>query len=126
VAQDTTIVFANADSYEVVLDEPELYEVIDANFQSLRDLGTAEQPEAAPSVPAAPISQPTAQPQGLPPALANSGLTLQPQTSLPAAVENPTYTPQTQTAPTGNVLDIPITSLPSIANLVGHRRRDEY
>jgi len=46
VAQDTTIVFANADSYEVVLDEPELYEVIDANFQSLRDLGTAQQPDA--------------------------------------------------------------------------------
>ena len=37
VAQDGTIIFANADSYEVIIDNPAALEATDANFRSLRD-----------------------------------------------------------------------------------------
>jgi len=39
VAQDSTVIFADADSYEVVLDKPLTLELDEANFKSLRDLG---------------------------------------------------------------------------------------
>ena len=56
VAQDATIVYADADTYEVVLDQPIAFELNEANFQSLRDLGvnltpTAPEGSPAPAVP---------------------------------------------------------------------------
>ena len=115
VAQDTRIVFANADSYEVILDNPAAAELIDAEFRSLRDLGltTTPQPQPENTLPAprtnsAPISGTVQQP-GSSAGLANRGITLQPQSQTPI---------QSQAPRTGNVLDIPINALPSIANLV--------
>ncbi len=115
VAQDTRIVFANADSYEVILDNPAAAELIDAEFISLRDLGltTTPQPQPENTLPAprtnsAPISG-TVQQSGSSAGLANRGITLQPQSQTPI---------QSQAPRTGNVLDIPINALPSIANLV--------
>ena len=115
VAQDTRIVFANADSYEVILDNPAAAELIDAEFRSLRDLGltTTPQPQPENTLPAprtnsAPISG-TVQQSGSSAGLANRGITLQPQSQTPI---------QSQAPRTGNVLDIPINALPSIANLV--------
>jgi len=45
VAQESTIVYADADTYEVVLDKPVQLELNEANFKSLRDLGIDIQPE---------------------------------------------------------------------------------
>ena len=115
VAQDTRIVFANADSYEVILDNPAAAELIDAEFRSLRDLGltTTPQPQPENTLPAprtnsAPISGTVQQP-GSSAGLENQGIRLQPQALIPI---------QSQAPRTGNVLDIPINALPSIANLV--------
>lgn len=106
VAQDATIVFADSDSYEVILDQPAA--LIDAQFRSLRDLGDA---------PTEPTTPQTTEP-----------VTLE---FLPNVTDgNLEYTPQaaplatTQAAPSSpvnagtNMLDLPITSLPSIADLV--------
>ncbi len=115
VAQDGTIIFANADSYEVIIDNPAALEATDANFRSLRDLGLTTTPDAqtgntapAPTTNSAPLSGEVQQP-GLSAGQGGLGGVLQSQ---------PQAQPQSQLQPTGNVLDLPITSLPSIANLV--------
>lgn len=101
VAQDSSIIYADSDSYEVIIDVPQ-----DGQFRSLRDLGE--------TVPAEPIEQaPLNQQAGLP-------LPVVPQDQLPTA--RPITTPQSSfgTAPAvgTNVLDLPINALPSIADLV--------
>ena len=40
MAQDAVIIYAESDRYEVVLDQPVILDSQDANFTSLRDLGT--------------------------------------------------------------------------------------
>ena len=100
VAQDATIVYADADTYEVVLDQPIAFELNEANFQSLRDLGvnlTPTAPEGSPA-PAVPL------------------LGTVPQSGQPITLANPSI--GTQPPAAANMLDLPITSLPSIANLV--------
>ena len=101
VAQDSSIIYADSDSYEVIIDVPQ-----DGQFRSLRDLGE--------TVPAEPVEQaPLNQQAGLP-------LPVVPQDQLPTA--RPITTPQSGfgTAPAvgTNVLDLPINALPSIADLV--------
>ena len=91
VAQDASIVYADADTYEVILDQPAVFELTDANFQSLRDLGVNPAPDA-PAQGAAPQTGSSA-------ALGNAAVGAKP--------------------PIGkNMLDLPINALPSIANLV--------
>jgi len=98
VAQDATIVYADADTYEVVLDEPIAFELSDANFKSLRDLGIDVKPDTETPETGEPVDG-TPQPKAL-----SAGL------GLPAV--NP------QPAIGTNMMDMPINALPSIANLV--------
>ena len=100
VAQDATVVFADADTYEVVLDQPVAFELNEANFKSLRDLGINLQPEN--------ISG-----QTLPPATGNPALGAAPQTNLSVVPNSPA-----SAQPATNIQHMPISSLPSIANLV--------
>ena len=104
VAQDSTIVFADADTYEVVLDQPITFELDEAKFESLRDLGVTLVPDAA-NGPAVPEGQVITSPQ--PPTVLSfpGAQPVQPQISAPATMP-------------GNMMDIPIKALPSIANLV--------
>lgn len=103
VAQDAMIIFADADSYEVVLNQPSVSAPNEANltevdFKSLRDLGpTPETQTPAPKQPSE---------LGAP----QSGLTVVPKTEQSAGLSAPT-------APK-NMMDMPINALPSIANLV--------
>lgn len=98
VAQETTIVYADADTYEVVLDKPVALELNEANFKSLRDLGIDIQPETLSNI----IAQPkeTAEPNG----------TVSLGIGAPKA--------NSQSRPSMNMMDMPINALPSIANLV--------
>lgn len=100
VAQDTTVVYADADTYEVVLDQPVAFELNEANFKSLRDLGINVSPESftGGSAPAAGEGQPSM----------SLGLTM------PNAPEQPQPEPQRDM----NIMEMPISALPSIANLV--------
>lgn len=93
VAQDSTIVYADADTYEVVLDKPVALELTEANFKSLRDMGVNIQPETVQDQPAA-------------------GTT--PDGTLTVGLG----TPNPQPRPGVNIMDMPINALPSIANLV--------
>lgn len=96
VAQDATIIFADADTYEVVLDTPIQAQLTAAEFKSLRDLGITAQPK--PDGPAAPAPE------------------IGPEQS--AGLSGPTTLPQPQTAPGMNMMQMPINALPSIADLV--------
>ncbi len=98
VAQESTIVYADADTYEVVLDQPVALELNEANFKSLRDLGIDIQPETISNI----IGQPKemAEPNG----------------AVSLGVTAPKANPQVR--PSMNMMDMPINALPSIANLV--------
>jgi serine protease Do len=98
VAQESTIVYADADTYEVVLDQPVALELNEANFKSLRDLGIDIQPETISNI----IGQPKemAEPNG----------------AVSLGVTAPKANPQVR--PAMNMMDMPINALPSIANLV--------
>lgn len=98
VAQESTIVYADADTYEVVLDKPVALELNEANFKSLRDLGIDIQPETLSSI----IGQPTE--------------TAEPNGTVSLGVTTPKASPQAR--PAMNMMDMPINALPSIANLV--------
>ncbi len=101
VAQDATVIFANADAYEVVLDQP-----VGAEFTSLRDiepLNGATVSQAAPNT--ADIQPYNIQQSGLP----------LPQ-PLPFSGGAPAQVSQGIAGQ--NLLDLPISALPSIANLV--------
>jgi len=100
VAQDSTVVYADADTYEVVLDEPIAFELNEANFKSLRDLGVNLTPETATE---APVPGAVEQPS-LALKLDSQGLAPQSSTGQPQAGFN--------------MMDMPINALPSIANLV--------
>ncbi len=102
VAQDSTIIFAEADSYEVVLDQPLTLELNESNFQSLRDLGVNVVPDT--TIGGAPQTLPQNQ--------------LQP--AAPRVQGAPLSTIQTPPSGVGasNLMDLPITALPSIADLV--------
>ncbi|MEP3654660.1 MAG: trypsin-like peptidase domain-containing protein [Litorimonas sp.] len=95
VAQDATIVYADADTYEVVLDKPVAFELNEANFKSLRDLGITLPPG---TVPEEKISDPAA------------GTAEQP--AMTVGLGNP------QPKRGMNILEMPINALPSIADLV--------
>ena len=144
VAQEATIVHAEAGTYEIVLDKPMMFEPTAAEFRSLRDLGLTMTPEGgtesplpAPIANPAPLAgttlqQPAAQPQleflqhpeGTPQQLAPQQFApqqLAPQQLAPlaaptAGVANPTVSHQPQHS--GNLMNMPINALPSIANLV--------
>jgi serine protease Do len=105
VAQDSTIIFADADTYEVVLDRPITMELDEAKFKSLRDLGINVVPETT-TDPGAPV---------VPKGGAVAGLPLPIQS---APQYQPTLTAPSGNMPTGNMMDMPINALPSIANLV--------
>ncbi len=92
VAQDATIIFADADAYEVILDQP-----AGAEFKSLRDLMPQQ---SAPQDQTAPDASPL----------------IQQQAGVP--LPQPQATPPSQFMMPKNVMDLPISSLPSIANLV--------
>jgi len=98
VAQESTIVYADADTYEVVLDKPVALELNEANFKSLRDLGIDIQPETLSSI----VGQPTE--------------TAEPNGTVSLGVSAPKASPQAR--PAMNMMDMPINALPSIANLV--------
>ena len=128
VAQDATVVYADADTYEVVLNKPVAFELTDANFKSLRDLGINLTPEdvagktvPAPALGTAPADGTAVQPGALTVGLGNSGISVQPQTQ-PQLQTQPQFQlqPQYQAQPPigTNVLDLPINALPSISNLV--------
>lgn len=90
VAQDATIVYADSDKYEVVMDAP----VSDTQFKSLRDMGEPETELSGQDVPTQEVGLPFPQP-------AAPVLSVVPQ------------------PPVGtNIMDMPINALPSIANLV--------
>ena len=95
VAQDSTIVYADADTYEVVLDKPVALELTEANFKSLRDMGVNIQPETLPKQPA-------------------GGDVSQGALTVGLGTPNPAPVPQRGL----NIMDMPINALPSIANLV--------
>jgi len=64
VAQESTIVYADADTYEVVLDKPVQLELNEANFKSLRDLGIDIQPETISNLLDQPTGETTSEGQG--------------------------------------------------------------
>ena len=106
VAQDAVIIFADADTYEVVLDAPATATPVQAEpkFRSLRDLGFTVIPD--PSAEPAPESII----EDAPKETLSAGL------PLPAITSSPTIASQ---PPLGtNMMDMPINALPSIANLV--------
>lgn len=105
LAQDAVIIHADSDDYEVVLDQPILFEAQDANFTSLRDLGATQTPDAPVDAPVELPSIETA--PATPTAL---------ETQSSASLGTSSFGAQTPTS--ANILDLPITSLPSIANLV--------
>jgi serine protease Do len=104
VAQDATLIFADADRYEVVLDQP----TPQNEFTPLRDMG-----ETSPPPPANDVTQevglglpaPILTPQSAP----ETTREIAPQA---APVAAPSITPGT------NIMDMPINALPSIADLV--------
>ena len=99
VAQDATVVYADADTYEVVLDQPVAFELNEANFKSLRDLGINLTPESLDGAKASvPLTDGAEQPV------------------MAVGLGNPVSTPQPQRGM--NMMDMPINALPSIANLV--------
>jgi len=100
VAQDATIVYADPDSYEIVVDRPIEFEPSAANFESLRDLGIELPPEALEEEPL------TEAPSGAPADGSD-------QTVPSIAMDRPR--PQELA---DNILNIPVNALPSIANLV--------
>ena len=100
VAQDATIVYADPDSYEIVVDRPIEFEPNAANFESLRDLGIELPPEALEEEPL------TEAPSGAPADGSD-------QTVPSIAMDRPR--PQELA---GNILNMPVNALPSIANLV--------
>ena len=106
VAQDATVIFADADSYEVILNEPVAFELNEANFKSLRDLGVS-----LPS-PAQPQSGATL-PQSAPNASPNATASTLPQNSTSGAPRG-----LAPSQPAANMMNMPINALPSIANLV--------
>ncbi|WP_427454766.1 trypsin-like peptidase domain-containing protein [Litorimonas sp. WD9-15] len=86
IAQDATVIYADSDKYEVVLDAP----MSETQFKSLRDMGEAEKP--------------------------NLTVVPNPAPELQAGLPLPQANPQ---PPIGtNLMDMPISALPSIANLV--------
>jgi len=100
VAQDATIVYADPDSYEIIVDRPIEFEPNAANFESLRDLGIELPPEALEEEPL------TEAPSGAPADGSD-------QTVPSIAMDRPR--PQELA---GNILNMPVNALPSIANLV--------
>ena len=98
VAQESTIVYADADTYEVVLDKPVQLELNEANFKSLRDLGIDIQPETISNL----LGQPTE--------------TTEPNGTVSLGLNAPKSNPQAR--PAMNMMEMPINALPSIANLV--------
>jgi len=98
VAQESTIVYADADTYEVVLDKPVQLELNEANFKSLRDLGIDIQPETISNL----LDQPTE--------------TTEPNGTVSLGLNAPKSNPQAR--PAMNMMEMPINALPSIANLV--------
>ena len=100
VAQDATVVYADPDSYEIVVDRPIEFEPNAENFESLRDLGIVLPPEALAEEPLseAPASE---APDG-------SGQTIP---DISAARPLPQELAH-------NILNMPVNALPSIANLV--------
>ena len=110
VAQDSTVIFADADSYEVVLDQPLKVELNETNFRSLRDLGINIIPETTTGTKSLDGTQglPPAQPHFQP--MQEGGLSVvAPSTGVPSL---PTSNGSS------NMMDLPITALPSIAGLV--------
>jgi len=110
VAQDSTIIFADADTYEVVLDRPITMELDEAKFKSLRDLGINVVPETT-TDPGAPVVPKGGAVAGLPLPIQSAPIQSAPQ-------YQPTLTAPSGNMPTGNMMDMPINALPSIANLV--------
>jgi len=105
VAQDATLIFADSDAYEVVLDQPQ-----DTTFKSLRDLGETS---VAPSVPTQPVQpQPLQTEPGLAPVIEKEAGMPLPGAALPS------YRSAPQPAVGANVMNMPINALPSIADLV--------
>lgn len=94
VAQDATFIFADADSYEVVLDQPVTPETEQPKFRSLRDLGFTVIPDPSD--------------EGIPEDASQEPVT----SNLPLPIT--TAQPSVGT----NMMDMPISALPSIANLV--------
>ena len=113
VAQDDVIIFAESDRYEVVLEQPIVFEAQDANFRSLRDLGENQSPDApavAPSIETAPTIGVTPLTE-IAPAIGTAP-------SASPSVGLGTSSLGSPSPASANILDLPITSLPSIANLV--------
>ena len=111
MAQDAVIIYAESDRYEVVLDQPVILDSQDANFTSLRDLGTNQTPDSPVGTPVEAPSVGVLPPIGTTP---SNGISSQTQNSndlgnLSVGAQPPAGT---------NMLDLPITALPSIANLV--------
>ena len=110
VAQDSTVIFADADSYEVVLDKPLTLELDEANFKSLRDLGINVVPETTTETPPRGFSQNSLQ---------------KPAQNQPMQKDNLSVVVPFSGSPSpqpvmgaSNMMDLPITALPSIADLV--------
>jgi len=106
VAQDATLIYADSDKYEVVIDAASVSE-----FKSLRDMGTEVAPQALPeALPTLPQTRPEALPQPR----------LEQQAGLPLPIQQPNIQqPPVQQPPIGtNLMDLPVSALPSIANLV--------
>ena len=106
VAQDATVIFADADSYEVILNEPVAFELNEANFKSLRDLGVSLPSPAQPQSGATlPQSAPNASPNATASTLTQNSTSGAPRGLAPSQ-------------PAANMMNMPINALPSIANLV--------